>query len=119
MLTYCQKNQKYASQQSFSSIMDTAVKLAMMIFSAFSLLIALAQSEARAYLLGYADNRGYLLYTDKLFDLHLTNPDSEGSEYIPMRIAFYTSPLYRKSILLNGYWSFPIFDHTSQNTTKI
>ncbi|MBO5781373.1 MAG: hypothetical protein J6R08_02805 [Opitutales bacterium] len=99
--------------------MNTAVKLAMMIFSAVALLIALAQSEARAYLLsnglpphslGYADNRGYLLYTDKLFDLHLTNPDSEGSEYIPMRIAFYTSPLYRKSILLNGYWSFPIFD---------
>lgn len=95
------------------------IKFASKIFLAFLSLSVILQSIASAELLsnglpphslGYADKHGYLLYTDKLFDLHLTNPDSEGNEYIPIRIAFYTSPLYRKSMLLDAYWSFPIFD---------
>lgn len=95
------------------------IKFASKIFLAFLSLSVILQSIASAELLsnglpphslGYADKHGYLLYTDKLFDLHLTNPDSERDEYIPIRIAFYTSPLYRKSMLLDAYWSFPIFD---------
>lgn len=106
--------------------MNIAVKLAGIIFSA--LLCFLAQSEARADLLGsgipphslgYADNRGYLLYTDKLFDLYLTNSEHpEERVSIPMRIAFHTSPPPRKSILLDEYWSFPVFDSYIANKDK-
>ena len=92
------------------------IKFASKIFLAFLSLSVILQSIASAELLsnglpphslGYADKHGYLLYTDKLFDLHLTNPDSEGNEYIPIRIAFYTSPLYRKKLRLlkNGDYS--------------
>lgn len=61
--------------------------------------------------LGYADEFGYVLYTDKLFDLNIVETKSdEESVTIPIRVVFYTASQTRKSLLLEAYWSFPIFD---------
>lgn len=62
-------------------------------------------------LLGNTDESGFVLYSKKLFNLNLI--ESEGDvtvPRIPFRFIFYTTPIDRKSILLESYWNVSIFD---------
>lgn len=90
-------------------ILQKAISLFMLFPS--SAFAGLLSNGVPPHSLGYADDYGYLLYTNLLFDLELMKTDvNDYPATIPMRLAFYTTPKHRKSVLLDAYWSFPIFD---------
>ena len=60
--------------------------------------------------IGYSDKNGYVLYTEKFFDLNLIPDEGLAFGNIPIRSVFYTSNEKRRSLLFKGSWNISIID---------